>query len=424
MGLLERFKKDQSGATAMLFGLTLIPLMGFAGAALDYGRATSGRTHLQRAVDGTALALAREAGALNDAQLKQRGEDLVKAYLKAAPGIANQSITVKRDAKTIRVAATGSIKTAVMGVLGFNAIAIGSDAAVAWGSKKIELALVLDNTGSMGWTAKGVRKIEALKKASNDLLNILYNATSETDTIKVSVVPFNTQVRVDTAQTGKTPYWLAYSGSVNPSNWQGYVEDRNQPHDVDNKAPKISDPDTLHPAAARAYAPDLAPIKSLTPIRLGLSGLKTAVDAMQPSGNTNITIGVSWGLATLTNAEPMSGAVPTGTKDVEKVMIVLTDGDNTQNRINGVKNYSASKIDPRTREACEVAKAADITVITIRVVEGNAGLLKKCASKPTDPKHPFYRNGSELYHDVQNPADLTPLFQNIANQILATRLTH
>ncbi|WP_372425235.1 TadE/TadG family type IV pilus assembly protein [Salinarimonas chemoclinalis] len=67
---VNRFIADHSGATAIAFALTIVPLIAIAGAAVDYARATSVKADLQRAADATALHLARESleGRRHDAQ--------------------------------------------------------------------------------------------------------------------------------------------------------------------------------------------------------------------------------------------------------------------------------------------------------------------------------------------------------------------
>jgi hypothetical protein len=52
---LNRFKSDQSGATAIIFSLSTIPLLALSGIAVDYSRATNARTVLQKAADVAAL---------------------------------------------------------------------------------------------------------------------------------------------------------------------------------------------------------------------------------------------------------------------------------------------------------------------------------------------------------------------------------
>jgi hypothetical protein len=51
-------------------------------------------------------------------------------------------------------------------------------------------------------------------------------------------------------------------------------------------------------------------------------------------------------------------------------------------------------------------------VFTIRLLEGDANLLRNCASAPT------------MYFDVQNAAQLTDAFQSILNRISGPRITH
>ena len=60
-------------------------------------------------------------------------------------------------------------------------------------------------------------------------------------------------------------------------------------------------------------------------------------------------------------------------------MILLTDGQNTQNRFTTV----ASQIDARTGTVCDNIKKANIKLYTVRVIEGNAGRCCKAARRRT-----------------------------------------
>ncbi len=422
MATLSRFKTDQSGTTAIVFGLAMLPVMAVAGATLDYGRAIATRSQVQAAVDATALRLTREAGFLSETQLKQRGEDLVRGYLKASANLTADMVTVNKTAKTIRVAANVAMKTTLMAVAGTETITLGSAAEVAWGAKNIELALVLDNTGSMQETVKGKRKIDELKRASLDLLATLKGAAADKDSIKVAVVPFDTQVRVD-APAHRYATWL----DLDPSdrmNWYGYIADRGDaPHktdyDANDTAADPSQPASMYPAMLGKRGQELAPILPLVSAVVRYEALRGSVLGMQGAGTTNVTIGVAWGMAMLSKAEPFSEAAnPSST--LEKIMVVVTDGENTRNRFTS----TSGKIDQRTELACAAAKDKGIRVITIRLIEGNAKLLRRCATLVTNSDDPFYRNGEPLYHDVQDPKELSAAFQGIANAILSTRLTH
>ena len=108
------------------------------------------------------------------------------------------------------------------------------------------------------------------------------------------------------------------------------------------------------------------------------TALNTKIDAMTPTGNTNVTIGLAWGFQLLSPVAPFNAPAPA--PDLDKVIMILTDGDNTQNRWSS----TASVIDARTSKACDNIKAANIKLYTVRVIDGNVTLLKGCATKPDD----------------------------------------
>jgi Mg-chelatase subunit ChlD len=136
------------------------------------------------------------------------------------------------------------------------------------------------------------------------------------------------------------------------------------------------------------------------------TALNARIDAMTPAGNTNVTIGLSWGFQLLSPSEPFNA--PAAAPDLDKVIVLMTDGQNTQNRWSS----SASSIDARTQKACDNVKAAGIKLYTVRVINGDAALLKGCASKPT------------MYYDVQNADQLNNVFSSIAQNLANLRIAN
>lgn len=458
MRVLRRFKTDERGATAVIFGLALVPLLGMAGAAIDYSRAASARADLQRALDGTALALVRDAGRLNDAQLEAKGRVIFKTLVRAETGVVPTDIRVVKTNNRIRVSATGTVPTTIMGALGFEIMKVGSEAESAWGNRSIELALVLDNTGSMGQQGK----IEKLREATHKLLDSVVAANVGTNRISVSLVPFDTQVRLDERQFANRE-WLrplrraeiegpCGSLRINPQTsllpadhiaaraaWTGYVTDRdrticdgNRRTNVDLNVARTA-PDslwahTLYPMVRNEERADLPRIVPLTRDLGGTGTLRQAVSSMRPRGCTNVTLGAMWGLETLSPSLPFAEGSAFGTPNVDKVMILLTDGWNTRDAFSDVcsRSGASTEIDSRTQTACDAVKASGVTLYTIRVVEGSASLLRACASRVTDPTSPYRRPDGvpELYYDVTDPNQIAKVFQTIIDQILQTRLTH
>lgn len=170
-----------------------------------------------------------------------------------------------------------------------------------------------------------------------------------------------------------------YNWVANPrTSWNGCFMDREKsptPYNTMNTTP-TSDPATKFPAEQNVWCP-----VSLQPLTYDWTALHAKVDALTPNGNTNTTIGLAWAWQALTDGAPLD-APPIDTSfgiPTEKVIIFMTDGDNTQDR--WTTNVSA--MDDRMRAACSNAKAAGITIYTVLMIEGNASLLRECASDPS-----------------------------------------
>lgn len=394
---LRRFRRDESGVVAMMFGLSVIPLCLLAGAALDYSRGAREKAALNAALDATALALAQDARRLTVAELQTKGQDYFDAVLHAqGGGAARLSVSVDPSTQRLSLSAAVTNPTTLMRLAGMSSMRVASTSTVSYGSPKIEVALVLDNTGSMSQ----VGKMDALKAAATSFVGQLAAKARGAGDIKVSITPFSTTVRTDVANAGAS--WLDFS-AVAPASWTGCVADRVQPWDVTVTA------GALHPAVpCPSYESRLTRMIGLTDVlpTADRAALTDRIAALTPTGNTNITIGLSWGLASVTAGSQVPGAAAAG-GDVRKFVVLLTDGDNTQNAF----TTDPTQINARTSAACATVKASGATLYTIRVIAGNATLLRACA---TSPAH---------YYEAADASQIQPAFQSILDSILRVRLT-
>jgi hypothetical protein len=207
------------------------------------------------------------------------------------------------------------------------------------------------------------------------------------------------KVCTQTITTSGPPYkhdWVVNARST----WTGCVTDRNQDYDVNNTAPSTSIVASQFVSHQYTACPT-----SMMPLSSDWTALNNKIDALDPNGNTNVTIGLAWAFHTLTAAGPLgTAAVPT--TDLDKVIILLTDGDNTQNRW----TTSQADIDARTRLACTNVKAANIKLYTVRVIDGNASLLQQCATR------------SDMYYNVQNASQFNAVFSAIAQNLANLRI--
>jgi hypothetical protein len=212
------------------------------------------------------------------------------------------------------------------------------------------------------------------------------------------------------------------------STWSGCVMDRQQkgyqtrvnvgnglrtpsPYDYDETNTQPSNAtspwdDTQFPAENPASCP-AAPVVTMSN---DWTGLASKVTAMKANGSTNQAIGVEHGWQLLTTGAPYAtGALPPGTT---KVLILFSDGLNTQNRWVGDGSTEGSSddalIDARENAACTAAKADKVTIYAIFIhigTNGSSTALQNCASDSTK------------YYDLTSSAQIKDAFSDIAQKI-------
>ena len=410
----QRFRRDENGNVAIIFALTLMPMLLFMGAAIDYTRGNAEHTKLQSAVDSAALSLAHEPKNTPLAVLTAKGQKYFAANFTPEDGGAVPAITVKPGLNKVVVSAETNLATSFMALGGQTNMPIGATSEVAWGRKNIELALALDNTGSMA----DLGKIVALRGAVNNLLTKLEAISLTPGDVKVSLIPFTTSVKVDPATFKSAPWvrwgvtksnpYLSASQRTPPTQaqWTGCLTDREQEYDTQS-VPMQSGVNALPSAypASQCFNDGLLPMVLLTP---DLEKVRDSVNKMTPLDATDITIGYVNGLSTLRPDHPL-GAASSTKPNTEKFLVLLTDGHNTMNRYDGNGsdfNPGAPAIDARLKKACDQVRAdGNIKVFTIRLLDGDAALLSYCAA-----------NGGQMY-PVSDASQIQGVFDDILTRI-------
>ena len=92
--------------------------------------------------------------------------------------------------------------------------------------------------------------------------------------------------------------------------------------------------------------------------------LRAQLDAMRPYIWTHIALGAEFGYHLLSPNEPFTQAQNIRDKTVQKVMVLLTDGRQTEPAFgDGVRTDAQGE--SNLEEICQNAKASGITIITI-----------------------------------------------------------
>lgn len=413
------FGKSDLGNVAVIFAIAIIPAIGLVGAAIDYSAANSMRARMQAAADSAALAVSREAATLSNSQLQTKAKKYFEALF--TDGKA-QNVQISATYKTtpnshviINASATTKPRFMSMAFFGISQMPVSVSSTTEWGNIRLRVALALDNTGSM----KDDGKMDALQSAATKLLDQLKDAARKAGDVYVSIIPFSKDVNVGTGN--KNADWLQWSkpgknsdawdqnngectksngtGSYsydneydcenngkrwnvkNHSTWNGCVMDRDQDYDTTVTPPAAGDsatPSTLFWPEEYRYCP-----VELMGLSYDWTKLKSKINTMQPTGATNQAIGLAWAWLSLQPTAPMSAPAEDSNFQYQKVIILLSDGLNTQDRWYGNGYQVSTKVDARQKLLCDNVKAAGVTLYTVQVNtagDPTSTLLQNCAS--------------------------------------------
>lgn len=463
--MFRHFLNDRRGNFAMITGIAMVPIMGALAIAIDYDQMSSQRQDTLNALDAANIATARMymTGA-SESDVKTYASKFFTANLTSVkPSNATLSVILPTNAGGTagQIKLTAGLKYSPYFLPPFLGLLSNADPSkpldfyaesVVQLKNTAEVALVLDNSGSMSTNGKGTGKprLDLLKSASIQLVDQLAATASSMKgvdkPIQFSVVPFASSVNI--GPTNANEPWMDTLGispihhenfdwtqmaAVNANkavtkdsagvfrkqgtgwpvaernevmsrftlykdmkrlglkytDWQGCVETRPWPYDVDDTAASTSNPSTLFvPQFApdetdrtttsgrntlnsynswwldkdtstddkkrQRYTPkyydaglsttsfidgDVGPNQSCTTAALtpltdvtttaGLKTVKDGINSMIASGATNVTEGMMWGWRTLSSAAPFTGGRAEAERGNDKVLIVLTDGANT-----------------------------------------------------------------------------------------------
>lgn len=190
--LLQRFRKDERGVFAVMFGLMAIVLIATSGAVVDFTSMEQARTRAQTALDSAALALQGKIDDLTEDELKAQAQAILEERLD------DNNITAVVDsadedtnAGTLNLQAHIVVPTFFVQLVGISSIEAGLESEVTRASSDIEVSLALDVTGSMAGT-----KIEDLIEATKELIELLVSDTQTPTYSKMAIVPWSVAVNV------------------------------------------------------------------------------------------------------------------------------------------------------------------------------------------------------------------------------------
>jgi hypothetical protein len=343
---LCRFTRDESG-TLIIFGLFIFVLMLFAGGmSVDLMRHEARRTLVQNTADRAVLAAAAMRQELEP-------EDVVADYFEKAgvpEGLTGITVDSGLNFRNVRADTSSEISPFFMQMLGVDSIEAISAGAAEERITNVEIALVLDVSGSMGSNSK----IQNLRAAADEFIETILRDDQE-DRVSIAVVPYNAQVNLGpdifdkfniTHEHGVVNSWCVDMPSTVYNSFtlartlampqHGHVDIMSTSSSSNSYQTPQSPSESNRHCKTTTANHAVPPTNDETVLRNKVTGLTA-------QGNTSIDAGFRWGLTLLDPASrsviadlAADGAVPAhfanrpldfDPNEVLKVVVLMTDGE-------------------------------------------------------------------------------------------------
>lgn len=402
--LASEYARQEKGATAIIYALAILPIIVMFGFAADFQRANTVKTHIQVSADAAALAAARQyyedgskAANVGEAYFNQSISSVSHDATCGEP-----VVSANEETGAITVKANCSVGTTIAGIIGSERISFETTAVANAKSSELDLALMLDVSGSM----KG-QKLKDLKTAAKNAVDILTSGSNSNT--RIALAPYSTSVNLGS-------YTESVVGSDN------FDEDRDHATCVTEREGKAKKTDEAPEdkkwvgyETESVNGKDIwCPNAEVLPLTDKVGTLKTEIDALKANGWTAGQLGIAWSWYAIapewndiwpTESTPLEYDDP----DAIKSVILMTDGSfNTTYDDDQGNSVNQSKV------LCKQMRDTGVQVYSVAFKAPKAGqkVLKDCASS------------EDHYFEPENGDELIAVYEEIATSLTNLRLTN
>ena len=203
--IIKRFLREEQGTAYIMASIAVVPMFGFAALAIDYSNIDRAKTDLETTTQMVALHVANRV-ALNPVMsgndLVQDGRNLMNSVTDLVVTTDPQDggkFTVDMASGKVQIVAKTDIDTHFMHMFGYDVVSPVVKTQAQFGRQDVEVAIAIDNSGSMGGSGgqdaagNSLSKIQAAKQAAYALIDAASAAVSgQTNaTVKFSIVPWD-----------------------------------------------------------------------------------------------------------------------------------------------------------------------------------------------------------------------------------------
>jgi Flp pilus assembly protein TadG len=204
-----RTLRRAEGNVLVLFALSAIPIMVAAGMAIDVSRAYAVKVRLGAALDDAGLAVASSDPTAVDLQ-SRLNQYFYGNFGSGGIGtpVSVHMTTDPNNSQALDVSATARVPTLFMQIAGFGDITVAASAQVLKQPINLEVAFVLDNTGSMFCgdggnsncsTGTPPSHMDSMVTITQNMVSTLVSGNVTNSRLKMAIVPYVTAVNVGPA---------------------------------------------------------------------------------------------------------------------------------------------------------------------------------------------------------------------------------
>jgi Flp pilus assembly protein TadG len=423
--LVRQFEKDQRGAVLILVTLFMIPLLATVAVAVDFGRTILVKKKLADAIDAAALAVAVQPN-ITQAKANAKASAYIKAHYPDLDIGSYKDIKVSLGETTVGITATGSLATTFLKIAGYSTLDVAVKTEVVRLQNKLEVVMVLDNTGSM---CEPCSKLKSLKTSATDLVNTVMTDQSG-EMVKIGLVPFAEMVNIGTGNRSEQGLDIPQDYMVGGKyyKWYGCMASRGNGLNLVDEDYHVGVPGDM------AKNDNKCQHKAIMRLTTNKDDITKNIDEMTALNGTYIPSGLMWGWRLLSDQAPFPDGASFDDESVHKAIVLMTDGANTMwrekvnddrtvNHANEIwlhtgwlgNHYSPPDTNDDTEDLCENIKAQGIILHTIAfdVEDGSAieTLMRDCAG-----------NGGNFY-DADDSSELAAAFEAISKSLLNLRFS-
>jgi Flp pilus assembly protein TadG len=433
-GLVTRFLRHRQGNFGMMMAMVAPVLLLAAGYAVNIGQITLTKSNLLAALDSAVTSTARDltTGVISEDEAPK----VVEAFLSAnglrayaeKGRLKLDELIIDKTAKTVSAKASVELDVAFALFGAANLQKITAESAALYSDRKVDVAMMLDITGSM----RGQRIIDLRNAAANAVQILLSNNRAGWERVRIALVPY-----ADSVNAGVLSHTV-YKEQDRRSSIEGPALPRAQQVAASNGnvcsteregvATRLTDDGPDVQMVNRDYRLTFCSVSTLIPLTHDKNRLTTHIKSLiaDPYAWTNGRVGIQWSWYLLSpNWSKVLPAenrpLPYAAENTSKFAILMTDGefnlgfDEVPNgedfRNQTPRNWKNSEL------LCAEMKKKGIRIFSIGFHLSSAAedVMRKCATPDS--------GGTKHFYAASSGAELDNAFKSIARNIEGLALT-